>query len=81
MNEEKKKKRLELIDVRKMLTLAGAGCIIVLFYLLIGKLPGVFSAIGKLLSAMTPIIFGFVIAFLLNPIVNKMRVFFKNLFK
>lgn len=79
MDNEKRKRRLELIDVRKMLTLAGAGCIIVLFYLLIGKLSGVFSTIGKILSAMTPIIFGFVIAFLLNPIVNRFRVSFRTL--
>ena len=33
-DEDKRKKRLELFDIKWMLTLAGAGCIIVLFYLL-----------------------------------------------
>ena len=81
MDEEKRRRRLNLIDVKKMLTLAGAGCIIVLFYLLIGKLSDVFAIISKLISAMAPIIIGFVIAFLLNPIVNRLRLGFKNILR
>ncbi len=77
-DEEKKKKRLELVDVKMMLTLAGAGCIVVLFFLFIGKFNSVLTIISKLFSAMTPIIIGFVIAFLLNPLVNHLRRAIKN---
>ena len=73
MEEEKKKKRLELVDAKLMFTLAGAGCIIVVFYLLLGQFPDVLSLIKKLLSAMSSIIIGCIIAFLLNPIVNRLR--------
>lgn len=81
MDEEKRKRRSELIDVRRMLTLAGAGCIIVTFYLFVGKLTGLLAVLGKILSAMAPIIIGFVIAFMLNPIVNRLRVFFTKLIR
>lgn len=57
-------------DVRKGLILAGALCIVVLFYLLIGRIGAFFSALGKLLSAMSSVIAGCVIAFLLNPLVK-----------
>ena len=77
-DEEKKKKRLDLVDVKMMLTLAGAGCIVVLFFLFIGKFNSVLTIVSKLFSAMTPIIIGFVIAFLLNPLVNHLRRAIKN---
>ncbi|SEP92006.1 Predicted PurR-regulated permease PerM [Lachnospiraceae bacterium NE2001] len=80
-DEEKKKKRLDLVDVRMMFTLAGAGCIVVLFFLFIGKFASVIEVIQKLFSAMTPIIIGFVIAFLLNPLVNHLRWAIKRDFK
>ena len=73
-DEEKRKKRLELVDIKWMLTLAGAGCIIVLFYLLIGKLGLILGGIIKVIKAAAAIINGAVIAFLLNPLVNKLRV-------
>jgi len=72
-DEERKKKRLDIVDLKLMLTLAGAGCIVVLFFLFIGKFSSVITVIKKLFSAMTPIIIGFVIAFLLNPLVNHLR--------
>ncbi|MCR5227927.1 MAG: AI-2E family transporter [Eubacterium sp.] len=72
-DEDKKKKRLDIVDVKLMLTLAGAGCIVVLFFLFIGKFSSVIIVVRKLFSAMTPIIIGFVIAFLLNPLVNHLR--------
>ena len=59
-DEEKKKKRLDLVDVKMMLTLAGAGCIVVLFFLFIGKFNSVLTIVSKLFSAMTPIIIGIV---------------------
>ncbi|MBO4863407.1 MAG: AI-2E family transporter [Eubacterium sp.] len=85
MEEDNKNRRFKYIDIERMLTLAGAGCIIVLFYLLIGRLGVILSVIGGLLKAMTPIIIGCIIAFLLNPLVNKLRVglrkLLKNMFK
>ncbi len=80
MEEERKDSKLNLIDVRKMLTLAGAGCIIVIFYLFIGKISILFHLIGRLLKAMSAIIIGFIIAFLLNPIVNRLRMRFRETF-
>ncbi len=80
MEEERKDGKFNLIDVRKMLTLAGAGCIIVVFYLFIGKIGILFRLLGKLLSSMSAIIIGFIIAFLLNPIVNKLRMRFRGRF-
>ena len=77
--DEKVKKRLNLIDVKRMFTLAGAGCIIVLFYLLLGRIDGVGSVLVKIFKSMSPIIIGFAIAFLLNPIVNRYRVRFNKL--
>lgn len=79
MDDDKKKKKFDLIDVRLMLTLAGAGCIIGLFYILIGKIDGVILVVQKLLRAMAPIIIGFIIAFILNPVVNKFRVGFRTI--
>ena len=72
-DEDKKKKRLDIVDIKLMLTLAGAGCIVVLFFLFIGKFSSVIIVVRKLFSALTPIIIGFVIAFLLNPLVNHLR--------
>ena len=81
MEEDNKNRRFKFIDVQRMLTLAGAGCIIVLFYLLIGRLGVILGVIGGLLKAMTPIIIGCIIAFLLNPLVNKLRVGIRKLMK
>ncbi|MBO5610244.1 MAG: AI-2E family transporter [Eubacterium sp.] len=65
--------------MRRMMTLAGAGCIIVLFYLCIGKIGIFFSMLGTLLKAMTPILIGCFLAFVLNPIVNKFRIGFRSI--
>ena len=81
MEDKKKNRPLNLIDVRQMLTLASAGCIIVLFYLLIGKFPGVLEVLGDLIRALTPIIIGCILAFLLNPIVNRLRVWLSQALK
>ncbi|MCR5213309.1 MAG: AI-2E family transporter [Eubacterium sp.] len=72
-DDKKKKKRFDFIDLKLMFTLAGAGCVIVLFYMLIGKSSEFFGVITRLLRAMSPIIVGCIIAFLLNPIVNRFR--------
>ena len=80
MDDNKRKKHLSFIDTRKMFTLAGAGIIIVVFYLFIGKLGIVLAGIGSFIRALSPIIIGVVISFLLNPIVNKLRVSFRTIF-
>ena len=79
MEDDNKKNRFSYIELRRMMTLAGAGCIIVLFYLCIGKIGIFFSLLGKLLRAMTPILIGCFLAFVLNPIVNKLRLGFRRL--
>ena len=81
MEDNKKNRHLNFINVKQMLTLASAGCIIVLFYLLVGKFPRVLEGVGDLLRALTPIIIGCIIAFLLNPIVNRLRVWLSQLLK
>ena len=75
-----RKKRLEFIDFRKVLTLAAAGSIIVLFYLFIGKIEILLKMLGKVLIALYPIIIGVVIAFMLNPLVNRLRLRFRIIF-
>ena len=79
MEEDNNKKKFSFIDMRRMMTLAGAGCIIVLFYLCIGKIGIFFSMLGTLLKAMTPILIGCFLAFVLNPIVNKFRIGFRSI--
>ena len=81
MEDNNKKKHFDLVDIKLMLTLAGAGCIIGIFYILIGHLGSFFSLIRKLLTSMSPIIIGGVIAFLLNPVVNRLRGGFNDLIK
>lgn len=61
-------------DIRKCAILAGALCVVVLFSQLIGKIGVLGHALGRLFSAMAPIIMGCVIAFLVCPIMN----FFKS---
>ena len=72
--EERRKKRLELFDLKMMFTLAGAGCIVVLFFLFIGQFTKILDDIATVISAMAPIITGLIIAFILNPLVNRLRV-------
>ena len=81
MEDDRKKKTLGLINLKMMLTLAGAGIIIVSFYLLVGKFSVLLSVIGKLIKAVSPIIIGMIIAFILNPIVNRMRMGFRSIFE
>lgn len=76
-----KKKHFDLIDIKLMLTLAGAGCIIGIFYIMIGHIGSFFEMLKKFISAMSPIIIGGVIAFLLNPIVNRLRMGLNDIFK
>lgn len=81
IEELNKKKNLNLIDIKLMLTLAGAGCIIGIFYILIGHLGVIGEFIRKIVSSMSPIIIGGVIAFLLNPVVNRFRMGFNDIIK
>ena len=54
--------RFDKDDIKKGLVFAGALCIVVLFYLLIGKIGVIFAGINKLLNAMSPVIIGCIIA-------------------
>ncbi len=67
-------------DIKKGLILSGALCIVVLFYLFIGKIGIILHFLGKLLNAMSAIIAGCVIAFLINPIENMLETAFSKLF-
>ncbi len=80
MEDNNKEKKFSLIDIKQMLTLAGAGCIIVVFFLFVGRLGILLDWFGKIMKAMTPILIGCVIAFLLNPIVNRFRMSFREIF-
>lgn len=72
--------RFDKDNIKKGLVLAGALCIVVLFYLLIGKIGVIFAGINKLLNAMSPVIIGCIIAFLLNPIENVFEKWFRKFF-
>ena len=54
-----------------MLALAGCACI--LFAEVIKQWKSIFGFLGNVVSAMTPIIIGLVIAFMLNPIMIYIR--------
>ena len=79
--DNNKKKHIDFLDTKLMFTLAGAGCIIGIFYIFVGHITAVFAVIKKLIASMAPIIIGGVIAFLLNPLVNKLRVCFNRFLK
>ena len=68
-------------DIKKGLILAGSLCIVVVFYLLIGKIGALFALLGKLVKAMSSVIIGCVIAFLLNPVMNLLQRGFLKLYK
>lgn len=60
----------ELMDKQALvniLSYAGTGCIIVIFYLILHKLPVVGLALSAFWQAMSPFVFGFVFAFLMKP--------------
>ena len=57
-------------DIKKGIILAGSLCVVIVFYYLLGKIGLFFMAIGKLISSMSSILVGCVIAFLLNPVMN-----------
>lgn len=67
-------------DIKKGLILSASLCIVVVFYILIGKIGLLFSALGKLITAMSSIIIGCVIAFLLNPLMNLFHKWFISIF-
>ena len=48
-----------------------AACVV--FFFLIYRLPGIFSVFKKILSVTQPVIIGFVIAYLVNPIANSIN--------
>lgn len=63
----------EIMDkqsIVNMLSYAGAGCLIVLFYLLLHNIPVIANGIGAIWKAMSPFIYGFVFAFLMKPLRN-----------
>ena len=64
-------------DIHRGIILTIALCLVVVFMAMLDKIPIVFGWIGKLISALTPLIIGCAFAFLLNPIVK----FFKKQFR
>ena len=57
-------------DINRGIILTISLCAVVVFMMLIDKVPIVFNVIGKLVGALTPFIIGCGIAFLLNPVVK-----------
>lgn len=45
-----------------------AGCVCILFFFLVLNLGKVLGALGKVLSVLRPVIFGFIIAYIINPL-------------
>ncbi|MCI6239837.1 MAG: hypothetical protein MR625_01225, partial [Clostridium sp.] len=60
-----------ILQLGVMLALAGCACI--LFAEVIKQWKSIFAFFGNVISAMTPIIIGLVIAFMLNPIMIYIR--------
>ncbi|MBR6218430.1 MAG: AI-2E family transporter [Eubacterium sp.] len=73
-------KRWSKEDWKKCSVLAVSLCIVVTFYMLLGKLPGVLKFLGMIIGAFAPIIMGCVIAFLLTPVMNFLKGVFSKLF-
>ncbi|MBR1673547.1 MAG: AI-2E family transporter [Eubacterium sp.] len=72
-------KKWEKDDWKKFSILTLSLCIVVAFYMLLGKLPAVLKFLGILISAFTPILMGCVIAFLLLPVMNFLKGVFSKL--
>ena len=67
----KNKWNKNILQLGVMLALAGCACI--LFAEVIKQWKSIFGFFGNVVSAMTPIIIGLVIAFMLNPIMIYIR--------
>ena len=67
----KNKWNKNILQLGVMLALAGCACI--LFAEVIKQWKSIFGFLGNVVSAMTPIIIGLVIAFMLNPIMIYIR--------
>lgn len=69
-------------ELKKGLILTISLCVVVLFSAMLGRIGTIFSIINKIFRAGAPLIVGFVIAFLLNPIMTFFeKVIFKGLKK
>lgn len=71
------KLNLKNID-KKWKEYALAGCVCVLFFAIITNLGGIFSVIGRFIGILKPVIIGFAIAYIVNPLA---MFFEKSLFK
>lgn len=72
MEEERIKKSKTEIDMKKVVRYAGSifvlFCCCVLFYFAVYRYEGVGAGVSKFMKALQPIIFGLVIAYLMNPV-------------
>ncbi|MDE7435834.1 MAG: AI-2E family transporter [Lachnospiraceae bacterium] len=72
MEEERIKKSKTEIDMKKVVRYAGIVfvlfCCCVLFYFAVYRYEGVGAGVSKFMKALQPIIFGLVIAYLMNPV-------------
>ncbi|MDE7063564.1 MAG: AI-2E family transporter [Lachnospiraceae bacterium] len=72
MEEERIKKSKTEIDMKKIVRYAGIVfvlfCCCVLFYFAVYRYEGVGAGVSKFMKALQPIIFGLVIAYLMNPV-------------
>lgn len=72
MEEERIKKSKTEIDMKKVVRYAGIVfvlfCCCVLFYFAVYRYEGVGAGVSKFVKALQPIIFGLVIAYLMNPV-------------
>lgn len=55
---------------KNMISYAGAGCIIVLFYLIMSHLPAIGDGLKVIFNAVAPFVCGFIFAFLMKPFRN-----------
>lgn len=67
-------------DWKKCSILTISLCLVVAFYVILGRLPGVLDFLGTIIGAFTPIIMGCVIAFLLMPVMNFLKGVFSKFF-
>ena len=72
--EPEKKDNLEKFNFKNLMTIAGVviftACCIILFYFIVQRYSGFSEGWNKFVKVWTGIIIGFVLAFLMNPIMD-----------
>ena len=70
MDDNNKKNKFEKLMKKRWAAYTFAACSAVLFYLILSHLGVMFAGIGAFFSLIAPVVYGAVIAYIINPLVN-----------